>query len=75
MVTGKYIKVGWGMSRVRVVVCWVGESNSEVHPLTTADTPDIVTAVANANRRKKPAQVRTSQPSSGEESTEHEYLW
>ena len=30
MVTGKYIKVGWGMSRVRVVVCCVGESNTYI---------------------------------------------
>ena len=67
-------------------------SNSEVHPLTTADILDIVAAVANVNRHKKPAQVRTSrrtlrsgnitsrddspsgdsQPSSDEESVEHE---
>ena len=67
-------------------------NNSEVRPLTTADIPDIVAAVADANRREKPAQVRTSrrtlrsgnrtsrddspsadsQPSSDEESVEHE---
>ena len=35
-------------------------SNSEVHPLTTADIPDIVAAVAGANWCKKAAQVRTS---------------
>ena len=35
-------------------------SNSEVRPLTTADIPDIVAAVAKANQREKPAQVRTS---------------
>ena len=35
-------------------------SNSEVPPLTTADIPDIVAAVADANRHEKPAQVRTS---------------
>ena len=40
---------------------WMKEtSNSEVRPLTTADTPDIVAAVSDANRHKKPAQVRTS---------------
>ena len=40
-----------------------------------ANTPDIVAPVADTNRRKKPAQVRTSQPSSNEKSTEHEDLW
>ena len=35
-------------------------SNSEVLPLTTADIPEIVAAVANANHRERPAQVRTS---------------
>ena len=35
-------------------------SNPKVCPLTTADIPDIVGAVANANHRKRPAQVRTS---------------
>ena len=35
-------------------------SNSEVRPLTTADIPDIVAAVANANHRERPAQARTS---------------
>ena len=33
-------------------------SNSEVHPLTMADIPDIVTAVADANWHENPAQVR-----------------
>ena len=50
-------------------------SNSEVCPLTTADTPDIVAALTDANQHKKPAQVRTSQASSDEESVEHEDLW
>ena len=35
-------------------------SNSEVRPLTTADIPDIIAAVAKANHRERPAQVRTS---------------
>ena len=35
-------------------------SNSEVRPLTTADIPHIVAAVASANHRERPAQVRTS---------------
>ena len=35
-------------------------SNSEVRLLTTADIPEIVAAVANANHRERPAQVRTS---------------
>jgi len=35
-------------------------SNSEARPLITADIPDIVAAVADANRRDKPAQGRTS---------------
>ena len=35
-------------------------SNSEVCPLTTADIPDIVATVTNANHRKSPALVRTS---------------
>ena len=35
-------------------------STPEVRPLTTADIPDIVAAVANAKHRERPAQVRTS---------------
>ena len=33
-------------------------TDSEARPLTTADIPDIVAAVADANHREKPAQVR-----------------
>ena len=35
-------------------------SNSEVRPLTMADIPGIVAAVADANQHEKPSQVRTS---------------
>ena len=35
-------------------------SNSEVRPLTTADIPNIIAAVANANHRERPTPVRTS---------------
>ena len=35
-------------------------SNPEVRPLTTADIPEIVAAVVNANHRERPAQMRTS---------------
>ena len=35
-------------------------SISEVHPLTTADIPDIVAAVANTNHCERPNQVRTT---------------
>ena len=39
-------------------------SDSEVCPLTTADIPDIVAAVANANHCERAAQVRTSRRTS-----------
>jgi len=34
-------------------------TDSEARPSTTADIPGIVAAVADTNRREKPAQVRT----------------
>ena len=35
MVTGKYIKVGWDMSRVRVVVCCVGDEVTQCNNTET----------------------------------------
>ena len=52
-------------------------SNSEVHPLTMADIPDIVAAVADANQCKKPAQVRTNRRTvrSGNRTSQDDSPW